>query len=242
MDNNIFRNRVKGYIYAVKKYEKVLENENMIAIKHLNPVKGDKILHIGSGGVNLKKYILNIDDIELVEIEQNKEFADYDNIPFIMLDNMPYEDNTFDKIIVVSSFHHYTEKERPNVYKEILRVLKVGGTFILADVMKNSFQDYFLNDFVNKYNPNGHDGVFFSNSELKLFESAGFTTEIKNEYYNWSFESKLELEDFCFNFFHLLKLEKEKIYEEIKKYLVFHEENNKIKWDWGLIYFICKKV
>jgi SAM-dependent methyltransferase len=239
--NKKFKNRVEGYMYAAKKYDKVLENENIIAIRHLNPSGGEKILHIGAVGVDFKKYILNLDEIELVEIEQNKEFAEYGGVPHIILDDMPYEDGVFDKVIVVASFHHFNELERLKVYKEIRRVLKVGGKFILADVMKNSLQDKFLNGFVNKYNPNGHDGLFFSYSDIKLFETVGFATQIKNEYYSWDFESKTELEDFCFHFFNLLNLEKDKIYEEVKKYLVVYNFGIKIKWNWRLIYFIATK-
>ena len=237
-----FKNRVAGYMYASQKYEKVLENENMTAIRHLNPLSGERILHIGAVGVNFKKYIPDNVIIELVEVEQNKEFADYGGVNFIDLGDMLYDDESFDKVIVVASFHHFNEIERTKIYKEIRRVLKPQGTFILADVMKNTLQDKFLNGFVNKYNPNGHNGIFFNNSDLKVFESVGFDTQIKNEYYTWNFESKAELEDFCFHFFHLLKLEKVKIFDEIKKYLIVYEvSGGKIKWNWKLGYFIAKK-
>ena len=77
---------------------------------------------------------------------------------------------------------------------------------------------------------------------MMVFESVGFDTQIKNEYYTWNFESKAELEDFCFHFFHLLKLEKVKIFDEIKKYLIVYEvSGGKIKWNWKLGYFIAKK-
>ena len=35
----------------------LLENENLTAVRHLNPQKGDKILHIAAVGVNIKNYI-----------------------------------------------------------------------------------------------------------------------------------------------------------------------------------------
>ena len=55
--NEKFKNRIKGYMYASSKYPKVLENENLTAVRHLNPQKGDKILHIAAVGVNIKNYI-----------------------------------------------------------------------------------------------------------------------------------------------------------------------------------------
>jgi hypothetical protein len=64
---------------------------------------------------------------------------------------------------------------------------------------------------------------------------------IKRRKYTWNFDSKEVLEDFCYNFFHLRKIEKDKIYDEIKKYLeITQDADNSIKWKWGLIYFIAK--
>ena len=78
-------------------------------------------------------------------------------------------------------------------------------------------------------------------SDLELFKSVGFQTTIKASNYTWDFDSKYQLEDFCYHFFHLVNLEKDKIYKEIKKYLIVKElPDNKISWDWRLLYFISK--
>ena len=237
-----FSKRIKGYMYASSKYENVLENENKTAVNHLNPTKGDKILHIAASGVNIKKYI-NLKDIELIEVDQNEEFADAGGVDHIDITQMPYQDNTFDKVIVIANFHHSNNTEREIIYKEIYRVLKPDGKFILGDVMKYSLQDFFLNGFVNHYNPNGHNGQFFDISDLELFRKTGFLTKIKNDEYTWNFESKDELEDFSYNFFYLINLEKHNTYKEIKKYLVVNEtDEGKITWNWRLMYFIATKI
>lgn len=236
-----FLERIKGYMYATSKYENVLVNENKTAVSILNPVKGDKILHIAAAGVNIKKYI-DLEDIELVEVDQNEEFASLANIDHIDIKEMPYDDNTFDKVIVIANFHHLPIEERKIVYKEIHRVLKSTGKFILGDVMKHSLQDFFLNGFVNKYNPNGHNGLFFDYKDLTLFRDSGFRTKIENTTYTWNFTSKNELEDFVYHFFNLMNLEKNQIYKEIKKYLVINQtEEGKITWNWRLLYFIATK-
>ncbi len=244
-----FKNRVKGYLYASTKYDKVLENENLTAVRLLNPMKNEKILHIAAVGVNIKKYIDPVLGIDLVEVDQNEDFVKMggEDYKYIDLNNMPYMDNTFDKAIVIANFHHSSESERRIIYKEIFRVLKPNGVFILGDVIKNSQQDKFLNVFVNEYNPCGHQGLFFDWSDLRLFNEVGFKTSIKKEKYKWIFESKEVLIDFCYNFFHLEKIEKSKIYDEIKKYLTIvngsesgNNNNCKLEWDWELIYFISK--
>lgn len=245
MEYNIqFKNRVDGYLYASSKYENVMANENITAVKILNPKNNDKILHIAAVGVNIKKYLPSDIMIELIEVEQNEEFAKAGNVDHINLTNMPYKDNTFDKVIVIANFHHMDNIERSIVYKEIHRVLKYSGTFIMADVMKNSQQDHFLNEFVNMYNPNGHNGQFFDSSDLsdlsdlELFQKSGFVTEIKTMEYTWDFNSIEELNDFCYNFFNLKKINQYDIYTEIQKYLTI---NQTLQWNWQLLYFISIK-
>lgn len=239
-----FKNRINGYMYASSKYNKVLENENKIAVEMLNPMENEKILHIAAAGVNIKQYI--IPHVDLIEVDQNEDFAKIGNIDCIDLNNMPYDDNTFDKVIVIANFHHSTNQEREVIYKEVYRVLKPTGTFVLGDVLKGSQQDGFLNGFVDKYNPYGHYGIFFDNTDINLFESTGFETTIHYNKYTWNFESMDCLIDFCYNFFHLLNIEKDKIYEEIKKYLTITPTtpttltNTDIKWDWELVYFVSK--
>jgi SAM-dependent methyltransferase len=236
--NMQFKTRVDGYLYATSKYETVMANENMTAVNILNPQNNDKILHIASVGVNIKKYIPSNVRIELVEVEQNEEFAKAGNVDNINMTKMPYKDNTFDKVIVIANFHHMSNTERSIVYKEINRILKTSGTFIMADVMKNSMQDHFLNEFVNMYNPNGHNGQFFDSSDLELFQKTGFTTEIKTMEYTWDFNSIEELNDFCYHFFNLKKLNQSDIYEKIQKYLTI---NQTLQWNWKLLYFISIK-
>ena len=236
--NMQFKTRVDGYLYATSKYETVMANENMTAVNILNPQNNDKILHIASVGVNIKKYIPSNVRIELVEVEQNEEFAKAGNVDNINMTNIPYKDNTFDKVIVIATFHHLNNMERNIIYKEIHRVLKTSGTFIMADVMKNSQQDHFLNEFVNMYNPNGHNGQFFDSSDLELFQKSGFITEIKTMEYTWDFNSIEELNDFCYHFFNLKKLNQSDIYEEIQKYLTI---NQTLQWNWKLLYFISIK-
>ena len=63
---------------------------------------------------------------------------------------------------------------------------------------------------------------------MKLFNEIGFNTSIKKEKYKWNFDSHESLIDFCYNFFHLKKIEKSKIYDEIQKYLNLAKNNEPI--------------
>ena len=52
------------------------------------------------------------------------------------VENLPFEDDTFDKIITVESFYFWPDPQEN--LKEVRRVLKKGGTFLLvADIYEN---------------------------------------------------------------------------------------------------------
>lgn len=46
-------------------------------------------------------------------------------------DELPFEDNTFDVVTCSQSFHHYPDTDR--AMREVFRVLKPGGIYILSD-------------------------------------------------------------------------------------------------------------
>lgn len=114
------------------------------ALNFLTFQESDQILDIGcGGGATLKRmseYIqtghLTGVDYSKVSVDLSKEF----NVEEIQsgkmevleasVENLPFEEKTFDKIVTVESFYFW-----PNPVenlKEVFRVLKEGGTFLLV--------------------------------------------------------------------------------------------------------------
>jgi ubiquinone/menaquinone biosynthesis C-methylase UbiE len=48
-------------------------------------------------------------------------------------DQLPYKDDSFDRVFSSFMFHHLEEQERENMLREVLRVLKVDGSLHLVD-------------------------------------------------------------------------------------------------------------
>ena len=48
-------------------------------------------------------------------------------------DELPYERGTFDRVLSSLMFHHLDERDREKMLREVLRVLKPGGSFHLLD-------------------------------------------------------------------------------------------------------------
>ena len=102
----------------------------------------DIILDIGCGdGYTLQRYqdahyLVGI-DISNILCKNAKNNIKNGEIILASMENLPFKDNTFDKIIAVYSVL-YSSQEK--AFAEISRVLKVKGAFVLYDPNKLSFR------------------------------------------------------------------------------------------------------
>lgn len=86
-------------------------------------------------------------------------------------ENLPYDDNSFDLVYCVESFHHY-----PNPLKalsEIKRVLKKGGEFLLCDFWISSPARQLMNLFI-RFGDDGDVHIYSKQEITKLLHKIGF--------------------------------------------------------------------
>lgn len=137
------------------------------SIKALNIKDGDAILELGHGNCgHLSKILneanhINYTGLEISETMQqqallkNSEFVS-DNIARFNIyngENIPYENNTFDKVMTVNTIYFWTNPL--HLFAEIYRVLKPDGLFILSFAQKEfmeklPFTQYGFNLFNNQ--------------------------------------------------------------------------------------------
>lgn len=116
-------------------------------ISKLGDVKNKRILEIGCGNGVQSMYILrkympaNITGVDLSSeniaiANRQKESMGIENARFLVDDaqNLRHIDNEgFDVVLNIESAFHYPDK--PSFLKELYRVLKPGGQFLIADVL-----------------------------------------------------------------------------------------------------------
>jgi SAM-dependent methyltransferase len=232
-----FTNRAHSYSNAMELYQNVLDEEILTAIYNLDLKKDDVLLNIFAGGIPIDKYIKDDLNVKYWAFDMHKDFI-IDSIQQFTFDNIPLESNSINKIICLATLHHLNIDERNILYNEFYRILKPEGMLVIADVICNSSQAKWLNEFVDKYNSNGHKGLFFTSNDSKLIETKGFNVDVSIHNYNWNFHDEKRLLNFCRLLFGLdLCTDDNLLLNSIKKYLNYIDG----KIPWKLIYFNCIK-
>lgn len=98
---------------------------------------GDRVLDVGTGhGIVLGK-LVGLAEVEAVGIDASESILRvarrrYPEVLFRVDDasRLGFKDGTFDIVISTLSFHHF---DRPSALKEMLRVLRPGGTLVIFD-------------------------------------------------------------------------------------------------------------
>jgi ubiquinone/menaquinone biosynthesis C-methylase UbiE len=151
----------------LKKEDLLFKFESTLYLELLKNINKENLtlLDIGcgrGGGLNiLNKYFkfkeLHGCDINSMAIEYCQK--NYKNINFKIsnAEKLDYEDQTFDIITNVESFHCYENKK--NFFKETNRVLKKNGSLLMTDIslnltLDNSVNDYFKLSYYLDITPN----------------------------------------------------------------------------------------
>ena len=218
-----FENRVSQYKYAIRTYPGVMADEHAAVRDRLDLFDGCRVLDIGDSGVG------GIDGGISIDFE---------------FENLPFESGSFDRIVILAVLHHISVGERAVLYKECMRILVPGGRLVIADVIRDSAQDYWLNMIVNRYNSNGHHGLFFNESDAQSICSAGFDVKCERVSYYWYFRNLVEMEDFIINLFGMDLLGPgENLYDIVNQNLGLLELGGEgeggVKFEWQLIFFIA---
>ncbi len=113
----------------------------------LGNISAGKVLDVATGGGTFIHFLLDglqdwqeitgIDTSERAEAAFKEAFKDHKNIRFMKMDavKMEFADNSFDTVCISNSLHHMPDL--PTTFKEMKRVLKPGGIFIVFEMFRD---------------------------------------------------------------------------------------------------------
>lgn len=144
----------------------------------------DKVSDFGCGTATLCQILLAKHKVAaMVGLDVDPcilEIAKKKGIPGLTLkafdgETIPFQDQYFDKVISSWVFHHLTTEQKINSFKEIKRVLKPEGIFILADWGKASNPIQRILFFILQVFDNFRTTSAHANGEIgDCLEEAGF--------------------------------------------------------------------
>jgi SAM-dependent methyltransferase len=109
---------------------------------------GQRVLEVGFGSgvtfLNLNQMYEEIYGLDLnTSVEQVTELFNKKNIPTHLQNgsvlSMPYEDNYFDTVLLISILEHLKPSEQQQAFGEIKRVLKTGGQVVYGVPIERAF-------------------------------------------------------------------------------------------------------
>jgi ubiquinone/menaquinone biosynthesis C-methylase UbiE len=90
--------------------------------------------------------------------------------------DLPFADNTFDTVVTRLSIHHFENPRR--VFDEIWRVLKPGGTFVVADVVTSEVPEKSaLQNAIETIRDPSHTRMLPASEFVSLIGDTGFVIE-----------------------------------------------------------------
>ena len=182
--NTIKENSKSAFNQQAATYDKDIKGQHA---RSLYPALLEKLSHIpfqsaldlGCGTGEMLKLILQKDPLkELYGIDISEEMLAVaksklpEQVQLLLGDSelLPFSDGSFDVVYCNDSFHHYPSPQ--NVLREVHRVMKPGGTFLMGDC----WQPYVGRVIMNFYMRHSKEGdvKIYSKAELVSMLSAYF--------------------------------------------------------------------
>lgn len=227
---------------CMKNYPEARANERDCLIEKVEIKQGDAVLDIQAAAGYLSDKIANNLDwqvscycLEPSEIHRNRLNEKHIPIPNSVEHFPDIRTASIDVAVGLAGLHHSNCHQ--STMNEVARVLKPNGQFAICDVVKDSNIAAWLNEYVDKHTPTGHQGNFVELGTLKQqCENAGFieVTE-KVESVPWYFPSEEVLVSFFKGLFGLTSSLAE-VQDAIHHYFDIIVEPQRVTVPWQLLY------
>ncbi|MGY6629966.1 MAG: class I SAM-dependent methyltransferase [Wenzhouxiangella sp.] len=232
----IFEQRGSRYEAAMRRYPLARQAEFEMITAPLRLAPGQVLADIPAGGGYLADYLPA--GIERLSVEPAAGFAAAGSIAgdsgtlCCPIHQVPLADGSVDAIVSLAGLHH--DSDRSRFYREAFRLLRPAGQLVMADGQADSAVARFLNGFVDRHNPDGHQGDFLDNQDLADIRQAGFAVESQQIcHYPWRFPDSKGAVSFCRDLFGL-ECDEATLMAGLEAELNLRPQGNHWVLDWSL--------
>ena len=236
----IFAERGAAYHAAMAMCEHARDAEFKIVLEPLRDRCDGLLCDMPSGGGYLAAHLPQ--HMSYIGVDPSDDFIEAcrDGVQRIKADitSVPLGDGSVDYVVSLAALHH--ELDHAATLREMRRLLKPGGRAVIADAAVGTPPATFLNGFVDRNNPMGHEGRFLDEGTRGLLEDAGFTiVEDRLMKMPWSFGSLEEAGTFCRQLFWMPELRPEAVAEAMDREIGFSRVGQRLELDWMLRRIVC---
>ena len=230
---SLFDRRGGSYDQAMLKFPKarLQEFEQVIAAAALE--SGMHVADVPAGGGYLRNFLPH--DCVWFGHEPCQSFSQHNaTVSNSALLPLPWDDRSMDVAISLAGVHHLVDKQA--LFAELHRVVKPNGRLILSDIKEDSLAAIFLDDFVGRHNSTGHEGWYINDKTLRsLHDSQWEVTRVEDVAFQWVFDSRDAMAEFCHQLFDLKTATVTQTLLEIESYLgVVQLADGAIGMNWSL--------
>jgi SAM-dependent methyltransferase len=232
----IFRERANSYHSAMKRWPNAREAEFRVVSEPFADLPDGVLCDMPSGGCYLADYLrpgMRYFGVEAADgFFDNGQGQSGERLIAPIVD-VPLPDNSVDYVVSLAALHH--EPSLPAVFDEMRRLVRTSGRIVIADVEIDTPPARFLNGFVDRNNPRGHDGRFLDERTSGLLEASGFSV-IEDALVEapWSFDRMEDAGAFCSDLFGITGPGRPSTADVLADEIGFYMDGRQLKLRWAL--------
>ena len=231
----IFAKRADEYHFAMRQWSRARDAEFQCVLAPLRGAGPGLVCDMPSGGGYLADYLWQ--EMDYLAVDPASGFFVEWEKPLQRLQaditSVPLADGAVDHVVSLAGLHH--EPDLSAVFREMRRLVKPGGRVVIADAAVDTGPALFLNGFVDRNNPMGHEGRFLDGNTGGTFEAAGLRiVEDRLVDVPWDFDSMEEAGEFCRHLFGMTGLSAQAVADAMADEIGFDEDGGKMRLKWVL--------